>query len=55
MDLDDFVELLVNSDINLSTDAMWDAIDLFVPDGDSISPEQQMLVTQFLSWRVNSF
>ena len=47
--LDEYVDLLVHSNTNLSTDAMRDAIEIFVNEGDSISPEQQMQVTQFLS------
>ena len=44
MYLDDFVALLVDSDVHMSTDAMWDAIDSVVPGGDSISPQQQVQV-----------
>ena len=45
MDLDDFVASLVDSDVHISSDVMWDAIDMVVPSGGGcISPQQQVQV-----------
>ena len=44
----DFVALLVDSDVHISTDAMWDASDSVVNGGDSISPQWQVHVARIL-------
>ena len=44
----DFVALLVDSDVHISTDGMWDASDSVVNGGDSISPQWQVHVARIL-------
>ena len=47
-DQNNFVAVLVDSDVHFASDSMWDAIDSVVCGGDSILPQQQVQVAHIL-------
>ena len=49
MALDDFVELLVDSDVRISSDALWDAIDTVVPSGGATAGASRYILDRHLS------